>query len=99
MDWQLALALAIGVLMVLFALGNILSALAPNYHGMLLFRFLAGLPHGAYFGVATGILMVRDPETGRFEPATDAVPGRGSSRARASAAHQGLDRSAPTPEA
>jgi carbonic anhydrase len=32
--------------------------------------------HGAYFGVATGVLMVRDPETGRFEPATDAVPGR-----------------------
>jgi carbonic anhydrase len=34
--------------------------------------------HGAYFGVATGVLMVRDPETGRFAPATDAVPGRTS---------------------
>jgi carbonic anhydrase len=32
--------------------------------------------HGAYFGVATGVLLVRDPETGRFAPATDAVPGR-----------------------
>jgi carbonic anhydrase len=32
--------------------------------------------HGAYFGVATGVLQVRDPETGRFAPATDAVPGR-----------------------
>jgi carbonic anhydrase len=32
--------------------------------------------HGAYFGVATGVLMIRNPETGRFEPATDAVPER-----------------------
>jgi DHA1 family inner membrane transport protein len=29
------------------------SALAPDYHWMLLFRFLSGLPHGAYFGVAS----------------------------------------------
>lgn len=39
-------------LMGVFALGNGLSALAPNYHWMLVFRFLSGLPHGAYFGVA-----------------------------------------------
>ncbi|UDL96166.1 carbonic anhydrase [Lichenihabitans sp. PAMC28606] len=31
--------------------------------------------HGAYFGVATGRLQVRDPETGRFEPVSDTVPG------------------------
>jgi len=24
--------------------------------------------HGAYFGVATGVLLVRDPETGEFKP-------------------------------
>jgi DHA1 family inner membrane transport protein len=41
------------ILMGLFALGNGLSALAPNYHWMLLFRFLSGLPHGAYFGIAS----------------------------------------------
>ncbi|WP_070157050.1 MFS transporter [Sphingobium phenoxybenzoativorans] len=39
-------------LMTMFALGNALSALSPTYHWMLLFRFLSGLPHGAYFGVA-----------------------------------------------
>jgi len=32
--------------------------------------------HGAYFGIGTGVLMVRNPETGAFEPATDLVPGR-----------------------
>ena len=40
------------VLMALFAIANGLSGLAPNYHTMLLFRFLSGLPHGAYFGIA-----------------------------------------------
>jgi carbonic anhydrase len=32
--------------------------------------------HGAYFGVASGRLLVRNPETGRFEPVTDADPDR-----------------------
>jgi MFS transporter, DHA1 family, inner membrane transport protein len=40
------------VLMAVFAIANGLSALAPTYHWMLLFRFLSGLPHGAYFGIA-----------------------------------------------
>jgi len=40
------------VLMSVFAIANGLSALAPTYHWMLLFRFLSGLPHGAYFGIA-----------------------------------------------
>lgn len=41
------------VLMSLFALANGLSALAPSYHALLVFRFLSGLPHGAYFGIAS----------------------------------------------
>jgi DHA1 family inner membrane transport protein len=39
-------------LMVLFAIGNGLSALAPTYGWLVAFRFLSGLPHGAYFGIA-----------------------------------------------
>ena len=38
--------------MALFAVANGLSAVAPNYPTMLAFRFLSGVPHGAYFGVA-----------------------------------------------
>jgi len=30
--------------------------------------------HGAYFGIASGSLLVRDPDTGRFEPATRDMP-------------------------
>lgn len=32
--------------------------------------------HGAFFGVATGVLMVRDPETGEFKPAVTDMPER-----------------------
>ena len=45
--WMLLIAF-----MGLFAIGNGLSAIAPTYGWLLVFRFLAGLPHGAYFGVA-----------------------------------------------
>jgi DHA1 family inner membrane transport protein len=40
-------------LMGIFAVANGASALAASYHGMLLCRFLSGLPHGAYFGIAS----------------------------------------------
>lgn len=33
--------------------GNICAALSPNYALMLVARFISGLPHGAYFGVAS----------------------------------------------
>lgn len=39
-------------LMGLFAAANTLSAFSPTFEWMLVFRFLSGLPHGAYFGVA-----------------------------------------------
>jgi carbonic anhydrase len=32
--------------------------------------------HGAYFDVATGLLMLRDHETGRFLPAVGQMPRR-----------------------
>ncbi|MET9224157.1 MFS transporter [Streptomyces sp. NPDC093221] len=39
------------LLMALFTLGNAASAVAPGYSTLLVGRFLAGLPHGAFFGV------------------------------------------------
>ncbi|GAB2787161.1 MFS transporter [Halomonas shantousis] len=44
-------ALLIG-LMLIFALGNLASALAPQFWSFVTLRFVAGLPHGAYLGVA-----------------------------------------------
>ncbi|EWM10458.1 major facilitator superfamily transporter [Kutzneria sp. 744] len=43
--------LVIGLL-VLFVLGTIGSAVAPTFELVLVARFVAGLPHGAYFGAA-----------------------------------------------
>ena len=45
-------ALLVG-LMAAFLVGNALTALAPGYRTLLVARFLSGLPHGAYFGVAS----------------------------------------------
>jgi MFS transporter, DHA1 family, inner membrane transport protein len=39
------------LLMGVFTLGNLASALAPDYAWLLAGRVLAGLPHGAFFGV------------------------------------------------
>ena len=39
------------LLMLFFAMGNIASAISPDYLSLMLWRFISGLPHGAYFGV------------------------------------------------
>lgn len=39
-------------LMVVFAASNLLTLLAPSFHGFVALRFFAGLPHGVYLGVA-----------------------------------------------
>jgi len=51
-------------LMLIFAAFNALSALSPNFETMLLFRFLAGLPHGAFFGVGA-VVATRLADRGR----------------------------------
>ncbi|MBF8748583.1 MFS transporter [Pseudomonas putida] len=40
------------LLMALYAIGNLATAIAPSYFGLVAFRFISGLPHGAYFGIA-----------------------------------------------
>ena len=40
------------MLMSVFVLGNLASAAAPSLGALIALRFLSGLPHGAYFGVA-----------------------------------------------
>jgi DHA1 family inner membrane transport protein len=37
---------------VAFTVGTIASAIAPTFGSVVAFRFIAGLPHGAYFGIA-----------------------------------------------
>ncbi|MEV0707619.1 MFS transporter [Nocardia aurea] len=40
-------------LMVAFTVGNIATVFAPNFATLVISRFVSGLPHGAYFGVAS----------------------------------------------
>lgn len=54
-------------LMASFGLFNALSALAPTYGWMLVFRFLSGLPHGAYFGVAALVAASLVPDNQRSQ--------------------------------
>ena len=53
------------VLMGLFAAGNLASALAPSFVGLVALRFITGLPHGAYFGVAALVAAGMAPPDGR----------------------------------
>ncbi|WP_022927047.1 MFS transporter [Patulibacter americanus] len=41
------------ILMAIFTVGNVLSAIAPSYGLLLVSRVLSALPHGAFFGVAS----------------------------------------------
>ena len=41
------------LLLGLFIIGSLASALMPGFGSLALFRFIAALPHGAYFGVAS----------------------------------------------
>jgi DHA1 family inner membrane transport protein len=55
------------LLMAAFGLFNGLSALAPTYGWMLVFRFLSGLPHGAYFGIAALVAASLVPDNKRSQ--------------------------------
>lgn len=51
LKWLLLLLTAV------MLVGNLCASLAPSYVTFLLSRFVAGLPHGAYFGVASIVAM------------------------------------------
>ncbi|SEL56339.1 MFS transporter, DHA1 family, inner membrane transport protein [Pseudoxanthomonas sp. GM95] len=48
-----------------YAVGNLGSAFGTNYATMLVARFIAGLPHGAYFGVAMLVAAAISPPAQR----------------------------------
>ncbi|AVD90920.1 MFS transporter [Pseudomonas sp. SWI44] len=43
-------------LMALYAIGNLATAFAPSFASLVAFRFISGLPHGAYFGIAAVVV-------------------------------------------
>ncbi|MFJ4452904.1 MFS transporter [Pseudomonas sp. NPDC089392] len=55
------------LLMLLYALGNLATAFAPSFSGLVAFRFISGLPHGAYFGIAAVVassMVAKDQRAG-----------------------------------
>ncbi len=54
-------------LMALFAAGNLASAAAPGYLSLNLLRFLAGMPHGTYFGLASLVVAALVPPSRRAQ--------------------------------
>ncbi|MCE0853274.1 MULTISPECIES: MFS transporter [Pseudomonas] len=55
------------LLMALYAVGNLATAFAPSFGGLVAFRFISGLPHGAYFGIAAVVassMVARDQRAG-----------------------------------
>ncbi|MBA1245736.1 MFS transporter [Pseudomonas japonica] len=53
------------LLMALYALGNLATAFAPSFAGLVAFRFISGLPHGAYFGIAAVVASSMVPSNQR----------------------------------
>jgi DHA1 family inner membrane transport protein len=49
-------------LMSAFAIANALAAVAPNYETLVVARFLSGLPHGAFFGMASLVAVSLAPQ-------------------------------------
>ncbi len=62
-------------LMLFYAAANLLSGMAPSYHWMLAFRFLSGLPHGAYFGVAALVAASLVPTNKRAQAVSRVMAG------------------------
>lgn len=53
------------LLMVLYALGNLATAFTPTFGSLVAFRFISGLPHGAYFGIAAVVASSMVPSNKR----------------------------------
>ena len=53
------------LLMALYAIGNLATAFAPSFAGLVAFRFISGLPHGAYFGIAAVVASSMVPSSQR----------------------------------
>jgi DHA1 family inner membrane transport protein len=62
---KLSRRMLLRALMTVFAAGNVASALAPDYGWLVVLRFLTGLPHGAYFGVASFVAAKMAPPNQR----------------------------------
>lgn len=61
--------------MIAYSIGNFVTAVAPNHKSMLAIRFFSGLPHGAYFGVASLVAAELSPLSYRATAVTHVLFG------------------------
>ena len=69
-------------LMLMFTVFNGLCVFAPSYESLFVFRFLSGLPHGAFFGVGA-VVAARLADKGK-----EAQEGAGPAAVQFVAAHK-----------
>lgn len=62
-------------LMIVMCLGNFLAVIAPNYPFMLAARFISGLPHGGFFGVAGIVAKELAPKNKQVEAVSIMISG------------------------
>ena len=63
------------VLMAAIGLGNLLSALAPSFGLLVVARFVSGLPHGAFFGMAAVVAATLVPPSRRARAVATTMTG------------------------
>ncbi|QBI54406.1 MFS transporter [Streptomonospora litoralis] len=62
-------------LMAMFTLGNLASALAPDYHLLIAARLATALPHGTFFGVGSVLAAALVPPTKRAQAVSLMIAG------------------------
>lgn len=63
------------ILMALYAIGNLATGFTTSFNSLIVFRFISGLPHGAYFGIAAVVASSMVPRDQRASAVAKVMTG------------------------